>query len=122
MKIAFAQINTTVGDFSGNLSKVRASLESGREQAVDLVVFPEQTLAGYPAEDLLERSDFLDANEAAFAEAVEACRDIGMVIGTICRASSDEGNPIHNSAVLVENNDSRAEHKTVRIKGFSFNV
>ena len=33
MKIAFAQINTTVGDFSGNLSKVRASLERGREQA-----------------------------------------------------------------------------------------
>ena len=63
MKVAFAQINTTVGDFRGNVERVRAALDRGRAEGVDLVVFPEQTLPGYPAEDLLERREFIDCAE-----------------------------------------------------------
>ena len=69
MKIALAQIDTTVGDFDGNLHKVTAALERGRAESVDLVVFPEQTIPGYLAEDLLEREDFLAAIEATFDKA-----------------------------------------------------
>lgn len=102
MRIAVAQINTTVGDFPGNLRKVRESLEEGRRQGVDLIVFPEQTLPGYPAEDLLEREDFLTSAEEAFQEAVRACQGIAMVLGTITRAPGAVGNPIYNSAALVD--------------------
>ena len=49
MRVGLAQINTTVGDFEGNLGRVREVLESARERALDLIVFPEQTLPGYPA-------------------------------------------------------------------------
>ena len=54
MKIALAQLNTIVGDCEGNLAGVLSALEKARGAGVDLVVFPEQTLPGYPAEDLLE--------------------------------------------------------------------
>ena len=102
MKIAFAQIDTTVGDFRGNVELVRAALDRGRAEGIDLVVFPEQTLPGYPAEDLLERRDFIDCAEHAFEQALQASRGIGMVLGTITRARGGEGNPVHNSSVLAD--------------------
>ena len=114
MKIALAQINTTVGDFSGNLAKVKDALDQGREAGVDLVVFPEQTLPGYPGEDLLERKDFLAAAEDALLEAVDACHDLGMVIGALRAAEGGDGNPVYNSAVLVENRQILGEqHKAL---------
>ena len=72
MKFALAQINTIVGDCEGNLEKVVEGLERGRAEGVDIVVFPEAALPGYPAEDLLERQDFLDELDAALVRAVDA--------------------------------------------------
>ena len=102
MKIALAQINTTVGDFPGNLQKVRSALDRGRAEGVDLVVFPEQTLPGYPGEDLLEREDFLARSEDALQEAIASSRGLGMVIGTLRAAGEGEGRRVYNSAVLVD--------------------
>jgi len=45
--IGIAQINPTVGDISGNIKKIRAARE--QLQAVDLIVFPELIVSGYPA-------------------------------------------------------------------------
>ena len=114
MKVALAQINTTVGDFDGNLLKVTGALERGRSAGADLVVFPEQAIPGYPAEDLLEREDFLDAVEVTLEKAVAACRGIAMVIGTVVRAEDGDGKPVYNSAALVD--DGRLigfQHKTL---------
>ncbi|MEM7262703.1 MAG: NAD+ synthase [Planctomycetota bacterium] len=113
MKIALAQINTTVGDFDRQLERMTTSLDRARSEGVDLVVFPEQTIPGYPAEDLLEREDFLAAIESTFARALEACRGIAMVVGTVSRASGP-GKPIYNSAVLVVDGEVRhTQHKSL---------
>ena len=54
------QINTIVGDVSGNVKKVIDAAEHARDDLnADLVVFPELTLTGYPPEDLLHRPDFI---------------------------------------------------------------
>lgn len=114
MKIGLAQINTTVGDFAGNLESIRRCLDEFRQAKVELVVFPEQAIPGYPAEDLLEREDFIVATEETFAQAVDACRGIAMVLGTVTRAEGGEGNQVYNSAVLVD--DGRVvgtQHKTL---------
>ena len=114
MKIALAQINTTVGDFEGNLRKITEGLDRGRHAGVDLVIFPEQTIPGYPAEDLLGRQDFLEAVEETFEKARRASRGMAMVIGTVIRADQPGDKPIYNSAVLVD--DGRivgVQHKTL---------
>jgi len=52
MKIAVAQINTTVGDFEGNAARIRKAVDAARAAGAKLVVAPEMSLSGYPAEDL----------------------------------------------------------------------
>ena len=59
MKLALAQINTTVGDLRGNANKVSDYCRKARELGASLVVFPELTLTGYPPLDLLESGDFI---------------------------------------------------------------
>ena len=114
MKIALAQLNTIVGDCRGNLGGVLSALEKARDHGADLVVFPEQTLPGYPAEDLLEREDFIDQVEVAFQEAVAACEGIAMVLGTVVRTGNSEGKPIYNSAALVKDREVLGfQHKTL---------
>ncbi len=114
MKIALAQLNTIVGDCDGNLARVLSSLERAREEGVDLVVFPEQTLPGYPAEDLLEREDFIDQVQDVFERAVQACQGTAMVLGTIVRTGCPEGKPIYNSAALVQDGKVLGfQHKTL---------
>jgi NAD+ synthetase len=114
VKIALAQLNTVVGDCRGNLAGVLSALGRARDEGADLVVFPEQTLPGYPAEDLLEREDFVDEVEAAFEEAVAACEGIAMVLGTVVRTGNPEGKPIYNSAALVKDREVLGfQHKTL---------
>ena len=63
MKIAIAQINTTVGDFSGNSDKIINSWLQADELGAEIVVFPELALCGYPPRDLLLKKNFLIENE-----------------------------------------------------------
>ncbi len=48
MKIAVCQINTTVGDFDGNVAKILENLGKAKEAGCDVALFPELTLTGYP--------------------------------------------------------------------------
>ena len=58
LRIAQAQINTTVGHFSGNTEKIIRAIASAREQNADIVTFPELSICGYPPEDLLLKRRF----------------------------------------------------------------
>jgi NAD+ synthase (glutamine-hydrolysing) len=60
IRLALAQINLTVGDIRGNARKVLRWVEKAARLDVDIVAFPELTLAGYPAEDLLLKERFLE--------------------------------------------------------------
>ncbi|MBI1290448.1 NAD+ synthase [bacterium] len=68
MRVALAQINSRVGDLEGNFQKAKASYDAASAEGADVVLFPEQTFAGYPAKDLLTRDGFIRRN----AEIVEA--------------------------------------------------
>ena len=65
MKIGLAQINTIVGDFPGNEAKILGAYRRGAEAGLDLVLFPELAVAGYPPQDLLLRRRFLEQNQAS---------------------------------------------------------
>jgi NAD+ synthase (glutamine-hydrolysing) len=67
LRIALAQVNSTVGDLSGNAGTIVEWTHRAAERGARLVVFPEMMLSGYPVEDLALRASFVDASVAALA-------------------------------------------------------
>jgi len=65
MNLAVAQINTTVGDLSGNIARILDAARSVASQNPDLIVFPELTVCGYPPRDILYDASFVEAVQAA---------------------------------------------------------
>ncbi len=98
LKIALAQINFIVGNIAANLDTIaRAAIYARDQLHADLVVFPELTLIGYPAEDLLLRQDFIqEANQAVY-ELAERVPDIALVVGY---PESTEGK-LYNSVIVL---------------------
>ncbi len=96
IRIALAQINSTVGDFKGNVVKIIAGIELAAELGADLVAFPELALTGYPPEDLTFNPDFLRANMKALGEVAGAVEDIIAVVGFL-----DAPGEIYNAAAVI---------------------
>ena len=61
-----AQVNTTVGDLTGNIEKIKRQLDNARQREVDLVLFPELAITGYPPQDLLLERDFVEENKSCY--------------------------------------------------------
>lgn len=105
MHVALCQIDTTVGDFDGNVKRITAAAERAVEQGAHLAVFPELAICGYPAEDLLLRDAFVAAHDAALAEvARKAPRELAILVGCLERnvgASERGGRGLFNSVALV---------------------
>ena len=68
IRLALAQINTTVGNLEGNKTKILQALERARKLGADLVAFPEMAVPGYPPEDLLLKPSFVEANQTTLEE------------------------------------------------------
>jgi len=103
MKIAIAQVNPIVGDFTHNFNRISHFADQARALACDLVVFSELVIPGYPSRDLLEKKDFIDANLACLNRLVDSIRGIGVICGYVDKSPADEGNPLFNSAAFFEN-------------------
>src|SRR5918911_1898313 len=76
LRVALAQINPTVGDIRGNASKISDQIARARDEGAALVVFPELALSGYPPEDLLLKTGFLDAARVALRELAAETKEI----------------------------------------------
>lgn len=117
MKLAIAQLNPTVGDFDGNVSRVAEALECTDDDAPSLVVFPEMFLTGYPPRDLLEREWFIDRAETALEGVVALSRKHrrpGILVGSVTRAPGGSGRGLHNSAILIRDGSVLSTtHKTL---------
>ena len=104
MKIALAQINPTVGDFSGNLTKIIAASRRAADKGARLTVFSELALCGYPPADFLEKPSFLARCRRAVDELAEGTRDLptAVLTGVALPASVEHGKPAVNAAVLLD--------------------
>jgi NAD+ synthase (glutamine-hydrolysing) len=85
LRIGLAQVNVTVGDIEGNTRRVLDEIERARAFGVDLVAFPELCLTGYPPEDLLFRSAFIEANLRALERVTRASGGLTVVVGFVDR-------------------------------------
>src|SRR2546430_6240928 len=81
MRLALAQINTTVGDLDGNRERIVRAIEEARDAGADLVLLPELAVTGYPPEDLLLRPGFIRAAEASLHEIAAQTRDVVALVG-----------------------------------------
>jgi NAD+ synthase (glutamine-hydrolysing) len=97
IRIAIAQINVTVGDFSGNEQKIKDYIQQARESQADLIAFPELTITGYPPEDLLLRPQFIQDNIACLQRIVRETRDITAIVGF----AHQETEKIFNAAAII---------------------
>ena len=70
MKIALAQINTTVGDLRGNAAKILDAYRRAVQAGAALVVAPEMAITGYPPRDLLAKRRFVEDNLSALDELI----------------------------------------------------
>ena len=115
MRIALAQVDTTVGDLDGNVERLTAWASRATEAAADVLVFPELALTGYPPEDLVLRPAFVRDNlEALDALAKHTAGGCPIVVGFV--DLSDRG--IHNAAALVANGAVVARYHKVKLPNY----
>ena len=100
MKIGFAQINPTVGDLVGNTQKILDIITSNSKKC-DIIIFPEMVLTGYPAQDLLFETQFLNLAKNQSDAIVDSIEDCTVILGTI-RA---ENSKLFNTAVVIQNGE-----------------
>ena len=81
LRIGLAQINSTVGDFEGNVERIVTGLERARAAGVDIVAFPELAVCGYPPEDLLLKPGFVTAGRRAVERIAAETAGLTAVVG-----------------------------------------
>ena len=108
MKLGLAQINTTVGDFTGNLALIRTAYERGMAAGTELVVAPELAITGYPPRDLLLKSGFIEGNLAALEELAKSVGEVGLVVGHVGINEQQPGRPAVNAVSLLQHGKVKA--------------
>ncbi|MFA4844169.1 MAG: NAD+ synthase [Candidatus Margulisiibacteriota bacterium] len=108
MKLALAQINPTVGDLTANAVKIISLLDEAREEEVDLVIFPELAITGYPPEDLLLKPQFIKDNLQALDLVVKKSRGIAAYVGFV---DQKKGRLYNAGAFIVDGKIKTIYHK-----------
>ena len=101
LRVAVAQIDTTVGDFEGNAAKI---LELGRRaesEGAHLVLFPELAVCGYPPRDLVERPAFVTASERTTERLARASGSALWIFGALWGNRGARGRRVFNTAVAA---------------------
>ncbi len=91
-----AQINPVVGDIQGNADKIKNYIKQAQNENVDVITFPELALTGYPPEDLLFKTHFIDEIKKHLQEVTKFTQGITAIIGF-----AREENGLLNSAAVV---------------------
>ncbi len=103
MRVCIGQINTTPGDFEGNLVRIKKGIDAASEARCDAIVFPELTIPGYLSQDLIYDSRYIDRNLEVLQEVCDYSRrapQLHIVVGCIGR-NVGSGKPFFNQAVVI---------------------
>jgi NAD+ synthase (glutamine-hydrolysing) len=113
LRVALAQINPTVGDIDANAGKIAGRIAEAREQGAALVVFPELALSGYPPEDLLLKTSFLDRAASALGELAAQTRGIVALVGFPERAED-----VYNAAAVLADGEVAAVYRKMYLPNY----
>lgn len=110
MKIALAQINTTVSALEYNGRKIKDYIEQARKKGASLVIFPEMTITGYPPKDLVEYPWFIEKNLKILDDVVASTKGIGAIVGYIDIARDKFGKERYNACALMDDGKILSRH------------
>jgi NAD+ synthase (glutamine-hydrolysing) len=113
LRIALAQIDTTVGDIAGNVAKVQEHIARARHQGAELVVFPELAVTGYPPEDLLLKEHFLSDARTAVQRLAAETKDIVALVGFPERAED-----VYNAAAVLAGGEVRGVYRKTYLPNY----
>ena len=102
MKVALGQINTTVGDFSGNAEKIIEYSRTAQQAGAGLILFPELAICGYPPRDLVEKASFVQKNAEALDRIRLETQGISVIVGVVTKSNGRTGKSVMNSAALLQ--------------------
>ena len=116
VSVALAQLNPHLGDVSANCQKLLQMRERAAAKGADIILTPEMFLAGYPADDLLLRADFMDRIEAAISRLAKATADGGpaIIVGAPCR----DKDVLYNSAFILDGGKIVARRDKVNLPNY----
>jgi len=98
MRVALGQFNAIVGDLAGNAEKMRKILAEAMQSNVDLLVFPELAVCGYPPEDLLNKKHFLEDNRLFIDKLAADCPEKTIIVGF----AESHLDAVYNSAAVLQ--------------------
>lgn len=104
LKVGLAQLNVKVGDLQGNRQLIQDAVQQAQIEGVDLLVFPELTVCGYPPEDLLFYQQFLDDCYREIKAIADHCDGLTAVIG-FPRNHPNEPDRLHNAAAVIQDGE-----------------
>src|SRR5215204_3886653 len=113
LRVALAQINPTVGDIAGNARLINEYTALARSEEASIVVFPELALTGYPPEDLLLKTHFLDAVGDALQDIAAQTQGIVAVVGFPERADD-----VYNAAAVLADGAIVAVYRKVYLPNY----
>lgn len=114
MNIALAQLNYKIGDFEANATKIIKAIKEAENKGVDLILFSELAVCGYPPLDLLNSGDFVNQTIETIHQIAKECVQIAAIVGGPSLNPGTKGKQLYNSAWLLQNGKATpAVHKTL---------
>ncbi|MDR0524671.1 MAG: NAD+ synthase [Spirochaetaceae bacterium] len=116
MRISIGQINTTIGDFSGNKEKIAVfARKAGEIPGADMILFPELAICGYPPMDLLDQDYFVEMNIRTLRSLQrELPKGIAVGLGYVNRNPYGSGKSLVNAyGIIVDGALVFEQHKTL---------
>jgi len=109
MKIGLAQINSTVGDFEGNIRKITDAYSHLSASGADVVLAPELAITGYPPQDLLFKNGFVEGNLKALSDLQRKVTQVPLLVGYV-DINQGRGRPFRNGAALIRDGQIEARY------------
>src|SRR5579863_8666700 len=102
MKVLVAQLDPTIGDFSGNIQKIIHALAHAQKEKADVVLFPELAVCGYPPEDLVLHDHFVTSCEETLQKIIPHTKDLMVLVGLVRRNLAHGEKALLNSAAVIQ--------------------
>jgi NAD+ synthase (glutamine-hydrolysing) len=102
MRVTIGQINTTNGDYEGNVERILRAIEQAKRDKSDLVVLPEVAVQGYMSWDWFLDRDVARSSLVPLEAIIEATDGLTAVVGTVRPAESGASRRLYNSAAVIK--------------------